>query len=262
LDASTDSILRRVEDGVSIISFNRPRKHNAMDNAMSAAFAKAVADSLADESARVILLRAEGKSFCAGRDLASLGQRLAGVSDFAHVTRSQKRKFELLESQKPVIAAMKGHAVGGGFEIALHADLRVAGDSARMSLPEIDYGIITDGGGSTITASLAGASRAKYLLMTGDAIDARQALVWGLVDFVVPDAELDASALGLAKRIAAKPPVHLAVAKQLVDGVDGERVKRGIREELLAISFLYRTADRQEAFDAFLKKRKPKYTGL
>jgi enoyl-CoA hydratase/carnithine racemase len=167
-----------------------------------------------------------------------------------------------MDSQKPVVAAVRGYAIGGGCELALQCDIRVASETVQLSLPEIDHGIITDGGGSVITAALAGASRAKYLLMTGERIDAAQALAWGLVDFVVPDTELDERALAIARKIAAKPPIHIAVAKQLIDGLDGERIRRGLREELLAISMLYKTEDRQEARAARAEKRTPQFKGL
>lgn len=261
-EAVTETILYHIERGVAVISFNRPHRHNAMDTPMSEAFGAAISRALDDPAARAIVLRGEGPSFCTGRDTAALGVREPGVSDFAHVSRSQRRKFELMDSPKPVVAAVRGHALGGGCEIALQCDIRVASETARLSLPEIDHGIITDGGGSVITAALAGPSRAKYLLMTGEAIDAAQALQWGLVDFVVPDAELDARALDIAARIAARPPIHIAIAKQLIDGIHGDNIRRGLREELVAITALYKTEDRQEAKAARAEKRPPVFKGL
>ncbi len=256
-----DGIRYETKGRVAIISLDRPEKHNAMDSEMSDAFANAIVRAQDDREIRSILLRGEGKSFCSGRDTAALGVRRAGVSDFEHVSKSQSRKFNLIDSQKPVIAALRGHAVGGGFEIALHCDMRVASETARMSLPEIDHGIITDGGGSVITTALAGASRAKYMLMTCDAVGAQQALQWGLVDFVVPDEELDEFAFDLATKVAARPPIHLAMAKVLIDGLHGESIRRGIREELIAITALYKTEDRQEAKAARAEKRKPEFKG-
>lgn len=256
------SILYHVEAGVGIITFNRPDRHNGMDDAMAAAFGEAVDAALADNAVRAILLRGAGRSFCAGRDTKALGVRPAGVSDFTHVRNSQARKLRLLDSVKPTIAAVRGHAIGGGFELALLCDIRVASTTARLSLPEIDHGIITDGGGSVITASLIGASRAKFLLMTGEPIDARRALEWGLVDFVTEDDQLDGEALELAKKIAARPPIHLAMAKQLIDGLLGDSIRRGIREELIAITALYKTEDRQEAKTARSEKRSPNFKGL
>ncbi|MBV9840903.1 MAG: enoyl-CoA hydratase/isomerase family protein [Sphingomonadaceae bacterium] len=251
----------RVERGVSIVSLNRPERHNALDDESSALLWETIDRAIADEESRVVMLRGEGKSFCSGRDTQQLGKRLTGLSDFEHLTRGQARKLRLIESWKPVIAAVRGHAVGGGFELALQCDMRVAADDVRFSLPEIHYGILTDGGGSTITAALAGASRAKYLLMSGEPIGAELALAWGLVDFVTTPAALDVYALDLASKLAAKPPVHLAAAKYLVDGVHGERVKRGLRDELMVQTALFRTDDYQEARAARREKRAPNYTG-
>jgi enoyl-CoA hydratase/carnithine racemase len=258
----SETILTRIESYVAIVTLNRPHRHNAMDDAMSAALGDVVTSLQADPDVRVILLRGEGPSFCTGRDTASLGVRHEGVSDFAHVSNSQKRKFQILDSQKPFVAAVRGFAIGGGCELALQCDIRIASETARFSLPEIDHGIITDGGGSVITAAIAGPSRAKYMLMTGEKIDAQQALQWGLVDFVVPDDALDTKAFDIAAKIAARPPIHVAIAKQLIDGVHGDQIRRGLREELVAITALYKTADRQEARAARAEKRTPSYKGL
>src|SRR3546814_6437801 len=132
----------------------------------------------------------------------------------------------------PVVAAFRGYAIGGGCELQLQVDMRVASATAQFSRPEIDHGIITDGGGSVITAAVAGPSRAKYLLMTGERIDAAQALAWGMVDFVVDDADLDSRALEIARKIAAPPPIHFAMAKQLIDGVNRHQIRHSTREDL------------------------------
>lgn len=258
----TDSIQMSVKSAVAVITLNRPARHNAMDDAMSAAFGEAITAAQDDPAVRAILLQGSGKSFCTGRDTAALGVRAPGVSDFAHVSRSQKRKFQLLDSQKPLIAAIRGYAIGGGCELALQCDIRVASRTAQFSLPEIDHGIITDGGGSVITAAIAGPSRAKYLLMTGERIDAEQALAWGMVDFVVSDDDLDERAFEVARKIAARPPIHVAIAKQLIDGVHGDQIRRGLKEELIAITALYKTEDRQEARSARAEKRDPSFKGL
>jgi len=259
--SETPLVRYEVADGVSIVSLNRPERHNALNDEAAAAMWEAIDRGLADPESRVLLLRGEGKSFCSGRDTQALGVRATGLSDFQHLTRSQARKFRLLESRKPAIAAVRGYALGGGFELALQCDIRIAATDARLSLPEINYGILTDGGGSSIVASLAGPSRAKYLLMSGEPIGAQQALDWGLVDFVTTPEELDAYALALAKKLAGKPPVHLAAAKYLVDGVFGERVRRGLHDELMVQTALFKTEDYQEARAARREKREPNYNG-
>jgi enoyl-CoA hydratase/carnithine racemase len=259
LTAST--ILFDVDQHVAVITFNRPEVHNAFDNDMQAAFADALADAAARSDVRCILLRGEGPSFCSGRDTKALGVRAADDSHFGHLGRSLRRKLAMLDIDKPVLAALKGHVIGGGLEIALKADIRIASNDARMSLPEIDWGIMTDSGGSVITAALAGPSRAKYLIMSGDVIDAAQAEAWGLVDFLVPTADLDTRALSVARRIAAKPPVALALAKQLVDGMFGDAIRRGLRNEMVALTALYATEDYGEARAARREARAANFTG-
>jgi enoyl-CoA hydratase len=257
----TPTVLHRIEDQVSIISLNRPRRHNALDYPTSQLLYQLIRQAIHEDDSRAILLRGEGRSFCSGRDTEVLGTRPTGLSDFAHVSRSQHNKVQLLDSQKPVVAAVQGYAIGGGLEMALRADIRVFADDAQISLPEIEHGVMTDGGGSVLAATLAGPSRAKYLIMTGERIAARQALEWGLTDFVVPREDLDVFALSVAKKIAAQPPVHLAMAKQIVDSMFGEGIRRGIREELLAITAVYRTRDAEEARSARREKRQPVFTG-
>jgi enoyl-CoA hydratase/carnithine racemase len=254
-------ILYAVEDGVATISFNRPHRHNALDDEATALFAERLTEAARDLDVRVILLRGEGKSFCTGRDTAVLGKRITGLSDFQHLSNSLRRKLDFLDIQKPVIAALKGHAIGGGFETALKADIRVASEDARMSLPEINWGIMTDSGGSVITTALAGPSRAKWLVMSGEVITAREALDWGLVDFVTTAEELDNKARQMALKLAAQPPMHLAMAKQLVDGVFGDLIRRGLRNEMVTLTALYKSEDYQEARAARREKREPKYNG-
>ncbi len=256
-----DTVLHAIEQGVSVITLNRPERHNAIDHATYDALKAAMHAAIFEDDSRAILLKGEGPSFCSGRDTKVLGDRPTGLSDFAHVSRSQRYKFEKLESQKPIVAAVQGYAIGGGMEMALQSDIRVLADDAQLSLPEIQHGIMSDGGGGPITAVLAGPSRAKYLLMTGDRISARQAYEWGLADFVVPRGELPAFAFEIARKIAAQPPVHIAMAKQIIDGVFDGPIRQGIREELLAITAVYRTQDADEARAARRERRTPVFKG-
>jgi enoyl-CoA hydratase/carnithine racemase len=257
-----ERVLYRVEDQVAVISLNNPERHNAIGGQMAAEYARAMEQAMSDPQVRAIVLRGEGRSFCSGKDVSELGVRAPGISNYAHVRNSQKRKFEALDSPKPIVAAVRGYAIGGGCEMALLADIRVAGESVKFGLPEINHGIMTDGGGTAITAAIAGPARAKYMVMTGELVDGKTAMQWGLVEFLVPDEEVDALALSIAKKIAAQPPVHIQVAKRLCEAVHGDGIRRGIQEELLAISLLYSTQDREETRAARREGRKPKFTGL
>jgi enoyl-CoA hydratase/carnithine racemase len=259
--ADSERIRVERDEQVGVLTLNRPERHNAVDDAMGEAYARAMDELIADDGVRCILVRAEGKSFCSGRDVAVLGRRERDESDFAFVRRHQEARLRQLEAPKPIVAAVRGYALGGGMEMALAADIRLCSTDAQFGLPEILYGILPDTGGTQTLTALVGGARAKYLVMTGRRIDARTALAWGVVDFVVEPEALDAEALALAKDIAAKPPIALAMAKQLIDQQDGDRIRNGIRSELLAQTALFRTDDYTEARAAQRDGRTPKYKG-
>lgn len=254
-------VLEDLVDGVAVISFNRPDKHNAINDEMSAAWRAALARAIDDPEARCLLLRGEGPSFSSGRDVTELGRRAHGESDHDFVRRAQDAGLRLLDCPKPVVAAVKGHVVGGAFEAALRADLRVAGDDVSFRLPEVNFGLVPDTGGTQLLTALVGPARAKQVVMTGDPIDAATALAWGLVNEVVPVADLDRRAMELATRLAAGPPLALSFAKQLVDSAWAETIRRGIRAELLAQVALFSSADHREARDARREGRPPRYEG-
>jgi enoyl-CoA hydratase/carnithine racemase len=256
---TSDLVKTSIDRGVGVITLNRPEKHNAINDEMHHAMADAVV--WADESSeiRCVLLRPEGKSFSSGRDTTVLGERNEGESDFDFIRGHQAMRIRQHDSTKPWIAAMRGHALGGAFELALTADIRIAATDARMGFPEVRFGIMTDTGGAPLATMLAGPSRAKWLLMTGELIDADHALSWGLVDQVVAPDALDATALDLAVRIAAGPPLAISMIKQVVDGMWAGQWHAGLRAELLAQSALFASADYAEARAARREDRPPSF---
>jgi len=237
--STASKVTLAVADGVAIISLNRPDKHNAVDDELHEEFVATWAQVTADPAARVILLRGEGRSFCSGRDTAALGRGPSHDSALASIRAHQQFRQTELDTPKPVIAAMHGHVLGGGLEIALAADIRIAATDTRLAFPEIRYGLMTDTGGAPLATMLAGPARAKWLLMTGTPIDANRALAWGLVDEVVAPEELDAVAGALAAAIATAPPDALAMIKQTVDGFWHGAVQAGMRAELLGMVALF-----------------------
>jgi enoyl-CoA hydratase/carnithine racemase len=256
----SDLVRTSVDRGVGIITMNRPEKHNAINDEMHHAMTDACI--WADESSdvRCVLIRAEGKSFSSGRDTTVLGQRTEGESDYDFIRGHQAMRIRQHDSTKPWIAAVRGHALGGAFELALTADIRIAASDARMGFPEVRFGIMTDTGGAPLATILAGPSRAKWLLMTGELIDAERALSWGLVDQVAAPDELDTAALDLAVRIAAGPPLAISMIKQVVDGMWQGQWHAGLRAELLAQSALFASADYAEAKAARHEDRPPNFT--
>jgi len=254
-------VLSELKGRLRIITLNRPERHNAFDDAMSELFQPLLFEALEESASAAILIRAEGKSFCSGRDTAVLGHRARDESDFHFVRRAQESRLRMMDATKPIVAAVKGGAIGGGCELALAADIRVADTTLKMALPEILYGVLPDTGGTQMMTALIGPSRTKYLVMTGERIDARTALEWGAVDFVVEPEDLDTRALAIAESLAAKPPIHLAMAKHMIDLMHGPTIRTGTRAELLAQTALFKTEDYQEARAAHREKRRPVYQG-
>jgi enoyl-CoA hydratase/carnithine racemase len=240
------TVERSVADGVGTISLNRPHRHNAVDDELYEELQRAWAEVQADPAVRVVLLRGNGPSFCSGRDTKQLGERVEGESDLSFVRRHQQTRIDQLDSPKPVVAALRGAVLGGGLEMALAADIRIAASDVGMAFPEIRYGLMSDTGGSGLVTMLAGPSRAKLLLMTGRRIGAEQALAWGLVDDVVAPEELDGTAAALAAELADKPAEALAMIKATVDGMWHGQLHAALRAELFAQVALFGGEDYRE----------------
>ncbi|PKB14336.1 enoyl-CoA hydratase/carnithine racemase [Novosphingobium kunmingense] len=257
----SEKVLYEVVDGVGVITLNRPEVHNAMDDEAAHLYKVLLDRALDDDAVRAVLLRGAGKSFCSGRDTTMLGHRARDESDYHFVLRHQQKRLAVLDSPKPFIAALKGAAIGGGCETALSCDIRIADTTLKMALPEIHYGILPDTGGTQLMTTLIGPARTKYMVMTGDRIDAQTALAWGAVDFLVTPEELDDRALEIARKIAAKPPIALAMAKTMIDQAHAGAVRSGIAQELLAQTALFKTEDYHEARAAIRERRTPAYKG-
>jgi enoyl-CoA hydratase/carnithine racemase len=207
---------RWLEHGIATITLNRPAKHNAIDNHMSAALRDAVTWATETADAKVIVVRGAGRSFSAGRDTTVLGNRPGGI-DLPYLLEARETNMRLRESPKPVIAELHGHVLGMGFELALSADFRVAADDVQLGLPEVNFGLMTDAGGLPALAELAGPSRAKFLLMTGQRIGAAEAYGWHILDQVVGLAELPQATTDLSRNLATKSSTVLGLAKRTVD---------------------------------------------
>lgn len=257
----TELVTYEVRSGVSVVTLNRPDKMNALNDAMSDQLQDAATRAFDDPDSRVILFRAEGRAFCAGRDTTMLGHRARDESDYHFVLRHQQRNLKAMDHPKPIVAAINGYAIGGGFELALSADIRIAADDARMAIPEIKYGILPDTGASQFLSALIGPSRTKLMMLTGRMIDAATADKWGMVDMVVPRAELDDEAFALAADMAARPPIALAMGKQLANHAWNGRIREGIGMELLTQTALFWSEDYQEARAALREERTPNYKG-
>lgn len=233
-------------DGVGVVSLNRPHRHNAITDALFDAMRAALRSHLANGDVRCLLIRGEGPSFCSGRDTAELGRRAAGEDDFTFVREHQQIRLEIMESTKPVVAAVQGAALGGGFETALCADIRIIADNAFFGLPEVGLGLVPDTGGTQLLPALVGPARAKYLVLSGNRIDAQTAYTWGLAEEVVPVDDLRDRAFALCRHLAAQPVLATQMAKILVNQATMGDIRNGIRQELLAQTALFSSVEYQD----------------
>jgi len=218
-----------------------------------------------DESVRAIVLRGAGeRAFVAGADISefpSLRQAAAEAQERGSARGIQKLGARMDTARKPFVAAIHGFCLGGGLELAMCCDLRVASEDAQLGQPEIKLGLIPGGGGTQRLPRLVGIGRALLLNLTGDFVDARTAYDWGLVEKVVPREELMDTALGIAKAIAARSPVAVAVLRELARTTRDLPLEEGLRREADGFRRCLESEDGAEGVSAFLEKREPQFTG-
>jgi len=248
-------------EAVATITINRPDRLNALNAATIDELRAAVLEMRQDESVRTVIITGAGeKAFVAGADIAELSQQ-SPLGARITAQRGQ-HVFDLVETLgKPVIAAINGFALGGGCELAMACTLRVAADTARLGQPEINLGLIPGYGGTQRLSRLVGRGRALELLLRGHQIDAAEALRIGLVDRVVPGAELMAAALALAMELAAKAPVAARAILEAVHKGLQMPFAEGQAYEATLFGLVATTEDMQEGTRAFLEKRRPTFRG-
>ena len=242
---------------VATITLNRPEKLNALTLPMLAALEEALLTIDADPEIRVVVIKGSGpKAFSAGADVVAWSS-LAPLDMWRTWTRTGHRVMERLESlRQPTIAALNGIAYGGGLELALACDLRLAADHVKLAAPEVGIATVPGWGMTTRLATVIGPARAKQMILTGLPIDAERAAGWGLVSEVVPATDLDAATDDLAARIAAQAPVAVQVAKELIDATRPRTSLEALGGGLTAF-----TDDAREGQAAFRERRTPEYGG-
>src|SRR5436309_299059 len=248
-------------DGIATVTLDRPEKNNAISMEMRADF-RALADELyTNESVRVAIITGGGKAFSVGADVSTF-ETDWNTPVFRANTRLLTNFFNELEAlEKPVIAAINGTCVGGGLELAMACDLRVAARSARFGLPENNLGLIPGVGGCSRLVKLVGFGRAKELVLTGEIITAEDAFRHGLVNRVVDDGALAAEARALAERLRGKAPQALGIAKRVLQNCVSADLQTGRTIESFGQSILIKTKDHREGVTAFREKRRPKFEG-
>jgi len=256
-----NTLLYEKENGLSIITLNRPKDLNALNSELLGELCSLLDEIAADESARVVIITGSGdKAFVAGSDVKEMQPKTSvTIREFVLANRLALEKIERLP--KPVIAAINGYALGGGCELALACDLRIAAETARFGQPEINLGIIPGAGGTQRLTRLIGMAKAKELIFTGDMIDAGTALSLGLVNKVVPQASLLAEAKALGAKLAAKSGTALALAKAAINSAWQTTLATGLDMEMQNFSLAFATEDQKEGMSAFIEKRKPQFKG-
>lgn len=255
------SLRLEIEHGVAIVTIDRPDAMNSIDPDTTEALIEAWRTISADDAIRAAVLTGAGsKAFCTGSDLKKtppLGETFATL----RFGREPPAAIGALKCRKPVIAAINGYALGGGLEIALQCDIRIASSTASFGLPEVRIGSIPGAGGTQRLLRVISRSDAMFLLLTGERIDASEALRIGLVSKVVEPGELMNHAVGIARRIAENAPLSVVAVKQLAD-IGGELpLSAGLELEQQMYGLLRDTADRAEGRRAFAAKEKPRFTG-
>ena len=245
---------------VAVLTIHRPDKLNALSEKVHEEGVAALNELRHDDSIRVLVITGSGeKSFIAGADIAEFQDRTPTVQRDRFF---EPTLFNSIDSfPKPVIAMINGFCLGGGNELALACDLRIASEKARFSQPEINLGLIPGGGGTQRLTRLIGEGRAMEIMLTGDMIDAETALRFGLVNHVYPPDELEAKTMELANKIAEKAPIALQLAKEAVKFASRSNLDEGLRREVDLFALCFATEDKQEGVSAFLEKRKPVFKG-
>lgn len=254
-----ENILVEREENIAVVTVNRPKVLNALNADTVAELIAAFDDLGADEQIKAVIITGSGdRAFIAGADINEL-KDLNALEAIATSERGQVLMFKIEDLSKPVIAAINGFALGGGCELALACDVRIASENAGLGQPEISLGIIPGYGGTQRLPRQVGKGKAMELILTGDMIDSQEALGIGLVEKVVPQDRLMETAKTLARKIAVKGAVAVKLAKKCINYGLGTDLKTGCSFESLQFGAVCTTEDRTEGMTAFLEKRKPEF---
>jgi enoyl-CoA hydratase len=256
-----ENILVGIENGIGLITINRPAKLNALNVATIQELHKALESLDTDESVKTIILTGEGeKAFVAGADIAEFAH--FSIEEGAQLAaQGQELLFDFVENLKtPTIAAVNGFALGGGLELAMACHFRVAADNAKMGLPEVSLGVIPGYGGTQRLPQLIGKGRAMEMIMTASMVSAEEAYRTGLVNHVVPQAELIDFTKGIAQRIMKNSPMAIGKAIKAINANFKDGIN-GYETEIRNFGKCFGTEDFKEGTTAFLEKRKATFKG-
>lgn len=245
-------------DDIVVLRINRPQVRNALNLDVRTGLANEIARYGGDAATRCLIITGSDTVFAAGADI---GEMVEATPIEIMARNIQQYWRTIMDCPKPVIAAVEGFALGGGLELALCADIIIAGESAKLGLPEVKLGILAGGGGTQKLVRLVGRQRAMLLLMTGRMFGATEAFNMGIVGEVAASGQALTRALELAREIAAMPPISIKQIKELVNAGVNAPLETALMLERKAFQLQFATRDQKEGMKAFLEKRKPNYEG-
>jgi len=253
------TLLYEKKDNVAVVTLNRPDKLNALNSEVYSELYDAFNEAEKDDAVRVVVLTGSGeKAFGAGSDVAEM-QNMNTLDIQKFMATIRKTSDFIYNLTKPTIAAIHGYALGGGCELSMCCDMRIASEKARFGQPEINLGLIPGASGTQRLPRLIGAAKAKEMIFTGDMIDAATASTLGLVNKVVPVEKLMEEAMALATKIASKSGPVLAMAKMAINHGLNTDIASGLDMEAKCDALCFATYDRKEGMDAFIEKRKAEF---
>jgi 2-(1,2-epoxy-1,2-dihydrophenyl)acetyl-CoA isomerase len=257
-------LLETKHDGIATLVMNRPDRLNALNTKLVSTLNDVLSRLAKDESIRVVVLTGAGRAFCAGGDLAVIAEgRASGEAKELELLLHSGMQAVLMMRMmpQPVIAAVNGAAAGAGMNIALAADMRIAAEEAMFGQNFAKVGLFPDFGGTYFLPQLVGPAKAAELFYTGDMIDAKTALRLGIVNHVVPAAQLEAEVKTLAQKIAQGPPLAIRAVKKTLFGGENEKLGRALAHEVEEQTRCYLSEDCSEGIQAFFEKRPPQFRG-
>jgi len=258
------TVIYEKEDGLAIITFNRPEKRNALNPQLTSEIDSALTDAENDKDIYAVILTGGTKAFISGTDMDFLlgdGQELTPQKMYAISVPTQAIYRHLAAYRKPTIAAIAGFALGGGLELALCCDFRIAAEKTKLGTPEIKLGIFPGAGGTQRLTRMIGMTKAKELVLTGDPLLAEEAFSLGMLNRVVPVENLMDEAKAFGKKFKNSPLFAVEMAKAVMERGMNMGLTEALEVERLGFAMLYSTHDQSEGLKAFLEKRHPQFKG-
>lgn len=253
-------VTKSIEDRVAVLTINKPPA-NALSSALIQEISSIFNELEHDENVRAIVLRGDGRFFSAGADIKEF-TTINTAEDFAQLAQNGQVIFEKIEQfRKPVIASIHGAALGGGLELAMACHIRCVSENAKLGLPELQLGLVPGFAGSQRLPRYVGMAKAAEMLFTSDPISGKEAVQWGLANAAFPEEELHEASIKLAKKIAAKSPLALSKAIELLNYSKHENYYAGVKKEADSFGDIFVSADAKEGISAFVEKRQPQFTG-